>query len=303
MNQQQWPVNSRRFDGKVAIVTGGGDAALAGVGLGTGAAICERLAAEGCQVAVLDRSLDLAMCTVKRIEDKGGRAIAVAADVSAENDCRAAVGQVIDNFGRIDVLVNNVGIESYPRDNKDPKRVHLNRGLLIPEIEVADWDQVMAVNVRGMMLMAKHATPFLSKQPPGAASIVTISSLAALQPVRGTAAYATSKGAVVTLTYSMAIDLAPIRANCVSPGQVWTPAAMRKLPKVAEKIESVRAIRKNNSLLRTEGTGDDIAQAVAFLASDDARWITGQHLVVDGGYGLTGGVRDMVASGWANDQA
>jgi NAD(P)-dependent dehydrogenase (short-subunit alcohol dehydrogenase family) len=284
-----------RFDGKVAVVTGGGDAAdLRGVGLGIGATISELLAAEGAHVAVIDRDRDLAALTVGRIEAAGGTAVAVPADVGNEADCRNAAEQALEAYGRLDVLVNNVGIESYPR-SEDGTR--LERGLLLSEVAEEDWDRTMDINVKGMMLMAKHAAPHFA---PGAA-IVNIGSLAALQPHRGTSAYATSKAAVVGLTIAMAVDLAPTRANCVSPGQAWTPAVVRKLGSDPEQIEAIRAERLGNTLVGTEGTALDIAEAVAFLASAQGRWITGQHLVVDGGFSLYGNAVSSRSSGWTVD--
>lgn len=263
-----------RFHDKVAVVTGGGDAGdLPGVGLGIGATIAGVLASQGCAVGVLDRNGDLAQMTVDRIQAAGGRATAVAADVSVEDDCRAAVEAVRDRFDGLDILVNNVGIESFPRSQ--------NNGLLKPtmitDMAESDWDRTMAVNVKGMMFMAKHTAPHFR---PGA-SIVCIGATGALRPPPGTAAYATSKAAVLTLAMSMAVELAPVRVNCVSPGQVWTPAVLRKLS--AETADTIRAERVARSLVRTEGTAMDIANAVSFLASDEARWITGQNLCVDGG--------------------
>lgn len=150
----------------------------------------------------------------------------------------------------------------------------------------------MHVNVKGMLLMAKHAARHFR---PGAA-IVNIASTGALRPLRGTAAYATSKGAVISLTYAMAVELSPTRANCVSPGRVWTPAVLRKLP--TDQIEEIRAERRSSALVGREGTGMDIAHAAAFLASDESQWISGQHLVVDGGASLISSETPR-ASGWS----
>jgi NAD(P)-dependent dehydrogenase (short-subunit alcohol dehydrogenase family) len=274
----------RRFDGRVALVTGGGDAGdVVDVGLGIGAMICEKLAGEGAAVAVVDRDIALATCTAQRITDTGGVARPVRADVSNETDCRSAVAEIVDEFGRLDVLIHNVGIESYRRrTSPDGKPIDLAHAPTVAEVEESDWAKVMAVNVTGMLLMTKHASRHLG----AGSAIVTISSLAALTPLRGTAAYSTSKGAVLSLTSAMAVDLAPVRANCVLPGSVWTPIARRKLPVDPELVQSIRDERRGQTLVGIEGSALDIANATAFLASDDARWITGQYLLVDGGRAL-----------------
>jgi NAD(P)-dependent dehydrogenase (short-subunit alcohol dehydrogenase family) len=281
------------FSGEVALVTGGGDVGdHTEAGLGIGATICEVLARNGARVGVVDRSLGHARTTVARIEAAGGSALAVEADVSVESDCREAVAAVVASFGRLDIVVTGVGIESYPRTDAENGSIDPP---LVSEVAAADWDRTMDVNVKGMMLMAKHAAPHLGQ----GSSIVTIGSTGALRPARATSAYATSKGAVLSLTYALAVDLAPTRANCVSPGRVWTPIAKRKLP--PHTTDAIRAQRFSDTLVGTEGSALDIANAVAFLASNDARWITGQHLVVDGGAGLGAGLIDGRSSGWARD--
>lgn len=281
----------RRFDGRVAIVTGGGGS---GDLLGVGAAISEFLAAEGCRVAVMDRDLDKATNTVDRIEQAGGTAVAVRGDVSKSDDCRKAVDDVIAAYGRLDVLVNNAAVEANPI-HEDTSKGRLPRPALITEMSEDNWDRVMAINVKGMMLMTKYSAPHFTK----GASIVTISSSGALHPSKGTSAYVTSKGAVISLTLAMAVDLAPTRANCICPDRIWAPMFVRRLPADPDQINTLRAERIRGTLVGTEGTAMDIARAAAFLASDEAQWITGQVLLVDGGRGLATGVTEARVSGWA----
>jgi NAD(P)-dependent dehydrogenase (short-subunit alcohol dehydrogenase family) len=292
-------VHEQRFAEKVAIVTGGGIAddfsALNGGSyddlLSVGAAISVILAAEGCRVAVLDRELERAQKTVDRIQAAGGRAIALRADVTNDEDCRSAVADVVGAFDHLDVLMNSLGIRGTASDEPG---VDEAPPPLLTEVGEEAWDRTMHVNVKAMMLMAKHAAAHFGDD----AAIVNIASTGALRPLKGTAAYAVSKGAVISLTYAMAVELAPTRANCVSPGRVWTPAVLRKLP--PDQIEEIRAERRSAALVGREGTALDIARAAVFLASDDAQWITGQHLLVDGGASLMSGETPR-ASGWTNE--
>jgi NAD(P)-dependent dehydrogenase (short-subunit alcohol dehydrogenase family) len=251
--------------GKVAIVTGGG---AAGDGIGNGRAAAILLARAGARVMVVDRQIDLAERTVQMIRDEGGDAAAFAADVSDENQCRAMVDKALTQFGRLDLLDNNVGIASTGSVvDEDPQR----------------WRQLMQVNVESMFLTSKYAIPAMIETAKSGA-IVNVASIAALRP-RGMTAYSVSKGAVITLTRAMAVDHGPdgIRVNCVAPGPVYTPMVY------AEGMsETARERRRQASLLGIEGSGWDIGYAVRFLLSDQARFITGQTLVVDGGATLTG---------------
>lgn len=281
-----------RLDNKVAIVTGGGGE---GDFLGVGAAICEVLASRGCSVAVFDSDASRADATVSRIKTRDGSAVAVEGDVTQAGDCERAIGQVLDTFGRLDIVVNNVAIEPVPPQKPGSNSKALPRPELLPEVSESTWDLTMAVNVKGMMLMAKYSAAHMG---PGA-SIITISSSGWMHPAKGTAAYVTSKGAVVSLTLAMAVDLAPVRANCICPDRIWTPMFARRLPSDPEQVERVRAARASGTLVGTEGTALDVARAAAFLASDDAQWITGQVLTIDGGRALMTGVTEAKNSGWA----
>jgi NAD(P)-dependent dehydrogenase (short-subunit alcohol dehydrogenase family) len=246
--------------GKVAIVTGGG---AVGDGIGNGRAAAMLLARAGAKVVVIDRELALAERTVAMIAAEGGTAVARAADVTSEAECRAIVDFAVKQYGRLDLLDNNVGISS--------------RGP-VTTAEQTDWQRVMQVNVETMMLMSKHAIPAMIGTARGGA-IVNISSLSALRP-QGATAYAASKGAVIALTRAMAVDHGRegIRVNCVAPGPVYTP-----MVNATGMDDATRSRRRNASALGIEGTGWDIGHAVRFLLSDQARYITGQVLVVDGG--------------------
>jgi NAD(P)-dependent dehydrogenase (short-subunit alcohol dehydrogenase family) len=255
--------DDRGLDGKVAIVTGAG-ALDDGIGNGRAAAIL--LARAGARVLVVDRVEAAAARTVAMIEAENGLAMAATGDVTVEADCRDLVAHAVDTWGRLDVLDNNVGIGS--------------RGSVVDE-DPDRWDRVMEVNVRSMFLMSRHAVPAMAAS--GGGAIVNISSIAALRPGKLTA-YTTSKGAVISLTKAMAVDHARdgVRVNCVAPGPVYTPMVYgHGMP------DELRQARRNASLLKVEGTGWDIGNAVVFLSSDQARYITGQTLVVDGGVTLS----------------
>ncbi len=249
------------LEGKVAIVTGGG---ARGDGIGNGRAAAILLARAGAHVLVVDRDLKGAELTVSLIaEHDGAAAVAFEADVATDESCAAMVSAALERCGRVDVLDNNVGIGS--------------RGSVVEETQER-WDRVMRTNVATMFLASKHAVPAMISSGDGGA-IVNVSSISALRP-RGLTAYSASKGAVIALTRAMAVDHAPdgIRVNCVAPGPVYTPMVT-----AGGMSEEARERRRKASLLGIEGTGWDVGNAVCFLASARARYITGQVLVVDGG--------------------
>lgn len=255
--------------GKVAVVTGGG---AAGTGIGNGRAAAILLARAGARVAVVDRNRELAEGTVRMIDADGGEAESFEADVTDEDACRELVERVVERFGRLDLLDNNVGIGS--------------RGSVVDE-PVAAWERVMRVNVESMFLMSKYAIPAMMASGDGG-SIVNVASISALRP-RGLTSYSTSKGAVIALTRAMAVDHGRqgIRVNCVAPGPVLTPMVGGE-----EMPADAREQRRRASILGIEGTGWDVGRAVRFLLSEEARYITGQVLVVDGGTTLRGPDRD-----------
>lgn len=250
---------------KVAIVTGGG---AEGDGIGNGRATAILLARAGAHVLVVDRKLELAQRTSAMIAEDGGSAEAFQGEVTTKSGCEAMVAAAMERWNRLDVLVNNVGIGS--------------RGSVVDETEER-WERVMRINVTSMFLASKYAIPAMLQGGEGGA-IVNVSSISALRP-RGLTAYSTSKGAVIALTRAMAVDHGPsgIRVNCVAPGPVYTPMVYAR-----GMTPGARERRRISSLLQVEGTGWDIGNAVCFLASQRARFITGQVLVVDGGVTLKG---------------
>jgi NAD(P)-dependent dehydrogenase (short-subunit alcohol dehydrogenase family) len=261
-----------KLSGKVALVVGGGWSGPDDYAIGIGGAICQQFTREGCRVAVLDIEDDNAERTLKPIEQEGGDAFKIVADTAVDADCARAVEEVIDRYGQLDLLINNVGIGSVAGHE------HGSDG---------EFDRIMAVNFTGELLMAKHAVP---KMPRGGAIVNVGSVFGAEDPIPG--AYALSKRAVsLVLTPTLAAQYAQqgIRVNCVTVGYVWNAVTQlvrdRQAPDSSmEEYRRGRAEALN--ALQIEGDGWDVAKAVAFLASDDARWITGQDLYVDGGYSL-----------------
>jgi NAD(P)-dependent dehydrogenase (short-subunit alcohol dehydrogenase family) len=256
-----------RLDGKVAIVTGGGSS---GPGMGNGKAMCILFAREGGRVLIVDRDFDAARETAALVAAEGGEALPLRADVTSDADCAAMVRAAVERWGGLHILVNNVGIGGQLAS--------------VVDADAAQWDRVFEVNVKGMMLASKHAIPALAATPTATnRAIVNIASVSALRQ-NERAAYSASKGAVISLTMVMAGQHARqgIRVNCVCPGQAWTPMVMAEARDEAAR-ERLRERRRLMSLLKTEGEPWDIANAVLFFASDEAKWITGQTLVVDGG--------------------
>ncbi|MSP66538.1 MAG: glucose 1-dehydrogenase [Alphaproteobacteria bacterium] len=262
------PADDLGLRDRVAIIAGGG---AAGDGIGNGRASAILLARAGARVLVADREVTLAERTAEMIAAHGGTAAAHAADVTDGESCQAMVETALDRFGRVDFLVNNVGISS--------------RRSVVDE-EQAEFQRVMRINVEGMFLAAKHAIPAM-RETAGGGAIVNIASIAALRP-RGATAYSASKGAVIALTRAMAVDhgLDGIRVNCIAPGPVYTPMVIR-----GGMHPEARERRRRASVMGREGSGWDVGNAVRFLLSDHARYITGHTLVVDGGTTLIGPAR------------
>jgi NAD(P)-dependent dehydrogenase (short-subunit alcohol dehydrogenase family) len=252
-----------RLAGKVAIVTGAGSR---GEGIGNGRAAAVLFAREGAKVLLVDQGRAAADETLRMIRDEGGEAAVFTADVTRGEECRAMVEEAVRRWGRLDILDNNVGIGG--------------RATVV-DVDEKDWDHLMRVNVTSMMLTSKHAVPAMAQG--GGGAIVNISSISALRP-RGLTPYSVSKGAVIALTRAMAIDHAPegIRVNCIAPGPVYTPMVY-----AAGMSAELRERRRLASPLGIEGSGWDIGAAALFLASDEARYITGVVLPVDGGVTLT----------------
>jgi len=243
---------------KVAIVTGGG--------AGIGKRISEVLAARGAAVAVLDVNEESAVVTAEGINAALGEAIAIGADVTKESEVIEGVREVVDKWGRIDVLVNNAGIV---------------RVGSVTETSQEEWDLVLAVNLKSVYLCSRHVLPVMVEA--GLGTIVNIASVAGVGGPPGLAAYSASKAGVINLTRQMAKEYGPsgIRVNCVLPGTI--PTAIHRAFYSEDEAEETLAEWAKNKPLRRNGTTDDIAAAVAFLVSDEANFITGVMLPVDGG--------------------
>jgi NAD(P)-dependent dehydrogenase (short-subunit alcohol dehydrogenase family) len=263
-----------RLAGKVAIVVGAGQTPGETIGNGRAAAIL--YAREGARVLLVDRRLDAAADTQAAIAAEGGDAVAFAADATNEDACRAIARECTERFGRIDILHNNVGI-----GDGDASVVRITEEA---------WDQIFAVNLKTVLLASKHVLPVMREQKSGV--ILNISSIAAVcaMPL---VAYKTSKAAVNALTQQMAIANARhgIRVNAIMPGLMNTPMAIETIPRASgiprEKLIEMRDAQV--PLGGKMGTAWDVAHAALFLVSDEARFITGAVLPVDGGQSVRAG--------------
>ena len=258
MEDSTVPERSPRLEGKVAIVTGAGSS---GPGVGNGRATATLFAREGAKVLLVDITEERAAETMEMIQAEGGVASTVQADVTRAADCERMVETCIERYGRLDILDNNVGIS--------------RRGTVV-EVSEEDWDFIMAVNVKTIVMASKFAVPRMIEA--GGGSIINISSIAGLRAHSSTP-YTASKAAVIGLTISMAADHGPdgIRTNCIAPGLVYTPMVAPRMD------DDLRQVRSSSAPLRTEGTAWDVGNAALFLASDEARWINGVVLPVDAG--------------------
>ena len=258
---------SARLEGKVAIVSGAGQAP--GETVGNGRACAARFAAEGARVVCVDRDRARAQETVDDITATGGEAIAMAADVTNEADCASFIAATVEAFGRLDILHNNVGIGTH-----DTGPAHMTEEI---------WDSILDTNLKGVVFATKHALPTMRAQESGC--IINISSVAAVCSV-GLAAYKTSKAALNAFTHSVAMGNAKygIRANVIMPGLMETPMAIEGF--VAAGHDRDALIEQRNAAVPLKGgmgSAHDIANAALFLASDEASFITGVNLPVDGG--------------------
>ncbi|AFM20126.1 dehydrogenase of unknown specificity, short-chain alcohol dehydrogenase like protein (plasmid) [Mycolicibacterium chubuense NBB4] len=250
-----------RLQGRVAMITGAGS--------GIGRASAELFAAEGAAVAVVDLRADAAQETADKITASGGRALALAADVTSAQQVEAAVGQAVAEFGSLDLLYNNAGIDS--------------RGS-VAEATEEDWDRCFAVNVKGTFLCSKAVVPHL--RDAGGGAIVNQGSVAGLVAVPNFAAYCAAKGAVASLTRSMAVDLAPqrIRVNAICPGTVFTPLMEPMLrARGGGDLEAGLAKTLVKYPIGRLGTPEEIARVALFLSSDEASFMTGSIVAADGG--------------------
>ena len=245
-----------RFDGKVVVVTGGG--------LGFGRAYSLGLASEGATVVIADINMDNAMQTQAAIEELGGKAVVIQTDVSDEASVLAMRDQVDRELGGIDGLVNNAGI--YPM-------------LAIDDVTKEHWDQIYNINVWGSFVTARAVAESMKRR--GGGSIVNISSGTFLRPPANQPAYVSSKGAIIALTRSLATELANdgIRVNTVLPGLTATPGIMGS-PDFSEEFMQSRV---DLQLIKRQEQADDTVGAAMFLLSDDASFVTGQSMLVNGG--------------------
>lgn len=266
-----------RLSGKTAIILGAGQSP--GEGVGNGRAVALLFARHGAKVACVDRSFAAAEETAALVRDEGGDAIALEADVTNEASIKAAIDVTLKQWGRIDILHYNVGV-SLGGGDKSPL-----------DITEDAFDTVNAINLRGLVMAAKHVVPVMRRQQSGV--ILAISSIAALSSTYATVAYKTSKAGMIAFIEQIARHNAEfgVRANVILPGLMDTPMAVdtraREWGKPREEIAAARAARV--PLRRKMGTAWDVANAALFLGSDEANFITGVALPVDGGALLRSG--------------
>lgn len=248
-----------KLDGKAALITGGNS--------GIGRATAALFAKEGAAIVLTGRNKERGDQVAQAINDAGGRAMFIRSDVRIAEDCRQAVEQALERFGRIDVLFNNAGVFH-------PKKV--------PECTEQEWDETIDSSLKGAFLMSKYALPSMIER--GSGSIIHNSSGWGILGGDQAAAYCAAKGGLVVMAKAMAIDHGPdgIRVNCVCPGDTETPMLADDADKRGMEWGDYAASGSDRPLGRM-GTAEEIARAVLFLASDDSSFVTGEALVVDGG--------------------
>ena len=261
-------VNDTGLAGKVVIVTGGSSD---GEGIGNGKAAAILSARAGASVAVVGRRRDAAQDTVDYIEREGGTACVVTGDVTDEESCKHIVQETVERFGRLDGLDNNVG-EGHPG--------------ITTNMDMETWRRYHRLNVESQVMMSKYTIPAMVETA-GGGSIVNISSMSALRPKGNALIYSSTKGEIIYLSQAMAVDHAKqnIRVNCVIIGPVFTPTVG------GEGMSAERRAQRAAASLLGEGNGWDTGYLVRYLLSDQARWMTGQAIAIDGGVSLVGPAR------------
>ncbi|MBP1608019.1 MAG: short-chain dehydrogenase/reductase [Acidobacteria bacterium] len=247
-----------RLRNKVALITG--------VAVGIGRVEARLFAAEGATIVASDINESGGQETVSMVKESGGEAIFVPADVTKSADIKHLVETAIQKYGRIDIIINDAGIPQKPTQVED--------------IDEALWHRVHDVNVKSVFLTAKYAVPYMKKARKGV--IINTSTQNSVRPQPGHAALVSAKNSVIAITKALALDLAPynIRVNCISPWTINTPSFQASLSE-AEKQQWI-----DMTPLGRIGTPEDIAYGALYLASDEASWVTGICLSIDGGYGI-----------------
>ena len=249
-----------RLRDKVALVTGAAD--------GIGAATAERFAAEGAAVVLADIDEPGGTAVRDRIVAAGGRAVFIAADIGQESEAVALAGLARREFGALHLLVNNAA-------------TFVLQGI---EASAADWHRSLDVNVIGTALVTRAAAPLIAAS--GGGAIVNLASISSFVAQPNFVTYSATKAAILQMTRNLALDLAPlgIRVNCVCPGTILTRASRDHMARTGMTMEAFIAAEAPKHLLNRVGSPGEVASAILFLASDDASFITGTHLMVDGGY-------------------